>query len=192
MLPVEIVSPTRLLFHYTKALSKSDKLRVFIYPNMTDLTTFLDNNGKYAIYKGGDINIIYSYLEMIGDPLTFITLGQRSHHFIPSSSINNDTASLQPVIAAICARQKSICEWCESIGHKADAYTIHVTKLIPPSLRRKMNQSNALHGDEPNKAPREWKNQPPAYNLKYRTFPSNPSPVVSDFLGTLTSPLSMA
>ena len=68
MLPVEIVSPTRLLFHYTKALSKSDKLRVFIYPNMTDLTTFLDNNGKYAIYKGGDINGIYDYLEMIGDP----------------------------------------------------------------------------------------------------------------------------
>ena len=45
MLYGEIVSPTRILFQYTKELSKSDKLRAFIAPKMTDLITFLDNNG---------------------------------------------------------------------------------------------------------------------------------------------------
>ena len=40
----DIISPTRLLFQYMKALSKSDKLRAFIAPKMTDLITFLDNN----------------------------------------------------------------------------------------------------------------------------------------------------
>ena len=50
-----------------------------------------------------------------------------------------------------------------------------------------MNQSNALHGDEPNKTPREWKNQHSEYNFKYRTSPSNPIPVVSDFLGILNN-----
>ena len=58
----EIVSPTRLLFQYMKALSKSDKLRAFIVPKMTDLITFLDNNGKSAVYTGGDIDGIYRYL----------------------------------------------------------------------------------------------------------------------------------
>ena len=38
----EIVSPNRLLFQYIKALSKTDKLRSFIAPKMTDLITFLD------------------------------------------------------------------------------------------------------------------------------------------------------
>ena len=73
---------------------------------MTDLINFLENNVKYAVYKGGNINGLYIYLEMIGDPTTFTTLGQRSHHFGPSYYINNDTVSLQPVIADLCMRQK--------------------------------------------------------------------------------------
>ena len=69
----EIVSPTRLLFQYMKALAKSEKLRHFIAPKMTDLITFLDNNVKYAVYEGGDIHGIYRYLEIIGSPTTLTT-----------------------------------------------------------------------------------------------------------------------
>ena len=59
MLSGEIVSPTRLLFQYMKALTKSEKLRAFIAPKMTDLITLLDDNGKYDVYTGGDIHGIY-------------------------------------------------------------------------------------------------------------------------------------
>ena len=86
-----IVSPTRLILKYMKALSKSDKLRYFIAPKMKDLTKFFDNNGKSAVYTGGEINGIYCYLENIGAPTTLDTSDQRSHHFRPSSSNNNVT-----------------------------------------------------------------------------------------------------
>ena len=108
MLSGETVSPNGLLLHYIKALSTSDKLRAFIAPKMTDLITLFDNNGKYSVYTGGEINGIYSYLDMIGSPTTLTTSGQSSHNFSPSFSINNDTAYLQPVIADLCTRQKSI------------------------------------------------------------------------------------
>ena len=121
MLSGENVSPTRLLFLYTKELSKSDKLRDFIAPKMTDLITFLENNGKYAVYTGGDNNEIDRYLDMIGASTTFTTSGQRSHHFRTSSSINNYAATIQPVIAALCTGQRIIFELCGRIGHKADA-----------------------------------------------------------------------
>ena len=98
MLSGEIVSPTRLLFQYMKELSKSDKLRYFIAPKMTDLINFLDNNVKYAVYIGGDIHDIYRYLEIIESPTTFTTSGHCYHHFVPSYSINNYTASIQTVI----------------------------------------------------------------------------------------------
>ena len=52
MLYGEIVSPTRLLFHYMKELTKSDKPRAFIAPKMKDIITFLDNNGKSSVYTG--------------------------------------------------------------------------------------------------------------------------------------------
>ena len=35
---------------------------------MTDLVTFLDNNGKSAAYIGGNIHVLYYYLEIIGAP----------------------------------------------------------------------------------------------------------------------------
>ena len=72
---VENVSPTRLLLQYTKALSKSDKIRALIAPKMTDLITFIDNNRKSDIYTGGDIHGIYRYLEMIGPPTTLTNSG---------------------------------------------------------------------------------------------------------------------
>ena len=104
MLSGEIVSPTRLLFQYMKALTKSDRLRDFIAPKMIDLITLLDNNGKSAVYEGKDIHGIYRYLDIIGALTTLTTSGQRYHHFGPSSYSNNDATTLRPVIAAICMR----------------------------------------------------------------------------------------
>ena len=155
MLSGEIFSPTRLIFQYMKALKKSEKHRDFIAPNMTDLINFLDNNVKSVVYTGGDIHGIYRYLEMIGAPTTLTNSGHLSHNFGPSSSSNNDSETLQPVIADLRMRHKSICECCGRIGHKADACIIRGPKFLMPSLRIKMNQVIALHGDEPKEPPRE-------------------------------------
>ena len=154
MLSGEIFYLTRLLSQYMKALSNSDKLRAFIALNMIYLIPLFENNGKSAVYTGGDINGIYLYLEMIGYPTTFTTSGQCYHYFSPSSSINNDTGNLQPVIEALHTIKKSICEFCGIIGHKYNVCIIRGTKPLPPSLRRNMNQFNVLHGDEPNELPR--------------------------------------
>ena len=143
-------SPTRLIFQYMKALSNSDKLRAFIAPKMEDLITYLDNNVKSVVYKGGGIHWTYCYLDMIGSPITLTTSGQWSNHFSPSYSIKNDTAYLQPVITALCTRQKNICDWCGIFGNKYDAYIMRGPKLLPSSLRRSINQFNTLHDDEPN------------------------------------------
>ena len=93
-----------------KALTKSEKLRSFIAPNMKYHITFLDNNGKYYVYTGGDNHGIYRDLEIIGDPTTLTTSGQRSHHIDPSYSRKNDAVTLQPVISALRMRQKIICD----------------------------------------------------------------------------------
>ena len=39
-----------------KALANIDKLKSLIVPKMTDLITFLDNNGESAVYIGGNIH----------------------------------------------------------------------------------------------------------------------------------------
>ena len=104
----ETISPTRLLFQYIKALPKSDKLKAFIAPKMTDLIKFLDNNVKLAVYIGGNIHGLYRYLEMIGSPTTLTTSGNISHCFGPSYSTNNDTVTLKPVISSIRVQHKSI------------------------------------------------------------------------------------
>ena len=82
-------------------------------------------------------------------PTTFTNSGQRSHHFGPLSSINIDTETLQLVIAALSIRQKLFSRCCGRIGHKANACIIRGPKILLPSLRRKMNQLNALRGGEP-------------------------------------------
>ena len=74
---------------------------------MTDLITFVENNGKSAVCTGGKNHGIYHYLDIIVYPTTFTTIGQQSHHFGPSYSINTDKLSLQPVIADLCMRQNS-------------------------------------------------------------------------------------
>ena len=79
----ETVSPKRRFFKYIKALSKSNKLKSFIAPKMTDLITFLDNNRKYSVYKGVNIRGLYHYLDMIRDLTILTTPGQRSHNFGP-------------------------------------------------------------------------------------------------------------
>ena len=81
MLSGEIFFPNRLLFQYMNSFSKSYNLRDFIALKMTDLITFLDNNGKSNVYTGGDIRGIYRYLKMIGDlvqPKIFPTLSLSS------------------------------------------------------------------------------------------------------------------
>ena len=78
MLFGEFFSPTRLIFHYMRALTKSEKTRAFIAPKMIDIITFLDKNGKYAVYEGGDIHGIYRYLEIIGAPTTLNTPDQQT------------------------------------------------------------------------------------------------------------------
>ena len=118
MLSGDIVSPKRLLFQYTKELSNSDKLRAFTAPNMTYIITFLDNDGKSYVYTRGGINGIYCYLKMILATATLTTSGQRYHKLSLSYFIKNDTASLQPVIAALRTRYKSIYKCCGIIGHK--------------------------------------------------------------------------
>ena len=85
-------------------LSKSYQLKSFITPKTTDVIKFLENNGKYAVYQRENIHGIYRYLENIGAPTTLITSGQRSHHFGPSPDINNDTATLYPVIVYLRKR----------------------------------------------------------------------------------------
>ena len=65
---------------------------------MTYLITFPDSNGKSAVYKGANIHGLFSYLESIGAPTTLTTSVQSSRHFGPSSSTNNDTATLKPFI----------------------------------------------------------------------------------------------
>ena len=153
-------------------------MRDLIAPKMKNLTTFLDNNWKYAFYIGGDINWIYCYLDIIGAPTILTTSGQHYHHTSPSSSINNDTTSIQTVIAVLCTIHKRICEWCGRIGHKSDACIICGPKLLPPTIRRKMNKFDELHGNEINEPPRDWNIQTPADHFKYRTSPYQTNPVV--------------
>ena len=104
----ENVSSTRLSLNYIKELSNSEKLKALITPKMTDLITFLENNIKYSVYTGGNIHGLYRYLNMIVATTILTNLGQRYHHFGPSSSINNDTAALQTFISALRMIQKII------------------------------------------------------------------------------------
>ena len=152
---------------------------------MKYLITLLDNNRKYAVYIGGDIHRIYFYLGTIGAPTPLTTSVQGYHKLGPSSYINNYTAYLQTVIAALCTIQKSVCEYCGRIGHKSYACTTCGTKLLPPILRINMNKFNAFHGEDSNEPPREWSIQPPSSLFKYRTSSTNTRPVVSAIMGRL-------
>ena len=120
---------------------------------MKDLIIFLEKNVKSSVYTGGNIHVLYLYLEMFVSTTTLTTLDQRSHIFGPSYSINNDTEYLQPVIAYFHMRQNSIYELCGSIGHKIGTYIIRSPKLLPPSLIIKLNQFKSLHGEEQNEPP---------------------------------------
>ena len=97
---------------------------------------------------------LYIYLEIIIPPTTLTTLGQRSNNFGPSYSTKNYAATIQPFISDLRVRQKNICECCGRIGKKDDACIIRGPNFLPTSLRSKMNQLNALHGDELTEPPR--------------------------------------
>ena len=97
----KIVYPTRLLSHCKKDFLKRNKIKVFVAPKMTYIITFLDNNVKLAVHTAENIHGIYPYIKMIGTTIKFTTSGHLYHHFDSSSSTNNDTSTLHPVIAAI-------------------------------------------------------------------------------------------
>ena len=122
---------------------------------------------------------------MIGDPTTLKTSCQSYHNFVPSSFINNDTTTIQPVIAALRVWPKNICECCGRIGHKADALIICVPNFLPTILKVNNNQLNALHDYEPNEPSREWNKQTTEVHFKYRTSPPKNSPVVSAIMGRI-------
>ena len=103
-----------------EALSKRDKIKAPIATNIIYLITLLDNNGNLALYTGVNIHGIYHYLEMIGNPTTFNTLGYCSNHFGPSSYIKIDTKNIQPAIVSLSLKQRSICEFYGRIGNKSD------------------------------------------------------------------------
>ena len=106
------ISHTILLFQYMKSHPNIDKIKEFIAPKMADTTKLLDNNGKLAVYTGGNIKGLYCYIESIGSPITLTISSQRYHHFGPSSYTNNDTSTLQLVISDLYIIQKIICECC--------------------------------------------------------------------------------
>ena len=101
-----------------KVIPKSDKIKVLIVPNMTDLTTILDKNWKVEIYTGRYIHDTYHYLETIGDTTNLTSSSNISHSF--GNSNNNATSSLQPIIATLRDRQNIIFECRVIIGHKSD------------------------------------------------------------------------
>ena len=74
---------------------------------MTDIITFLDNNGKYIVYTGGDIHGVYRYLETILDLTILTTSVQRSNHFRLSSSRNND-AELSSQLLQLFAQNRRV------------------------------------------------------------------------------------
>ena len=113
------------------------------------------------------------------------TSGQISHNFGPLYSANNYKSTLHPVIAYLRFWQKNICEYCDKIGHKDDAWIIRGPNLIPPFLIRNMHQLNDLHGDESTDTPQEWNSQPQAADFKSITPPSKVSPMVSSIMGRL-------
>ena len=57
---------------------------------MIDIITFFDKNGKYSVYTGVNINGIYRYLEISGDPTTLTTSSQSSYHFWWKMKEQND------------------------------------------------------------------------------------------------------
>ena len=80
----ETVSPTRPILHYMEPLSKIDKIKAFIAPNMADIIKFLYNNRKLETNIEENIHGIYHYLENIGDPTTLTTSVQHSNYFSTS------------------------------------------------------------------------------------------------------------
>ena len=110
---------------------------------------------------------------------------QRSHYFGFFSSANNDTATHQLIIVDIRIFQQFICEFCGIIGHEADGCILHGPNSLPPSIRRKIIQFNALRGDEPTDLPRDWNSQHPEVHFKSRTSPLKTSPVVLAIIGRL-------
>ena len=88
-------------------------------------------------------------------------------------------------MAALCILQKTVCKFCEIIGHNADARIISGPYFLPPIFRINMNQFNIIHSDETTEKTREWNRQPPPFHFKYRYCHTKTSPVAMAILGIL-------
>ena len=56
---------------------------------------------------------------------------------------------------------------------------------LPQQVLKKINQFNALRGEDPNEPPKECNIQPIESQLKSRTSSTNTSPLVSDIMGKI-------
>ena len=74
---------------------------------MTEIITYLDHNGKYAYYAGSDINDLYFYLYIIGDPTNWTYSGQNFHLF--DLKTNTYSGFLNPVISALQVKKRIVC-----------------------------------------------------------------------------------
>ena len=110
---------------------------------------------KPAVYTRVNIHGLYCYIEIIGAATALTTSGHCSNSFCPSSSTNNDTETIHPVISGLRIRQKIIFKCYGRIGHKADSCIIHGHKFLPTSIIINMNQFNALNGDDKDDQPRD-------------------------------------
>ena len=87
-----------------KKISNFDKIESLIVPNIIDLIIFLDKTVKSDTYTGRFIRGICFHLDIIGATPNLNSSGQIYHPFGTSTSANNCTASLQPVIVALQVR----------------------------------------------------------------------------------------
>ena len=166
--------PTRIIFQYTKALSKCGGIKVFISPNMADLVTYLYRHSKEVKYYGSDIHDLYHYLYMIGCPTTLTCSGWCYQSIDIKTNI--DLGSMHPVISSLRGKQQIFCKCCGLSGHKADHCITRGENFCPPSICKKKNKFNEIHGDTPHEPPKYFPRTPPALNFKSTTSTISHSP----------------
>ena len=115
-------------------MSNSDKLKVFIAPNMKDLIILFEKKGKLAICTYENIYGICHYLGLIVAPTNLTYFGHQYHPYINSSSTKNNKASPQTVIAFFCIIKNITSELCIKNVHKTDSCTICGPKFLSPVL----------------------------------------------------------
>ena len=116
---------TRLLFQYTKELTQCDSFNDFIEPNMMDIVTYIDHNGKEASYAGSDIYYIYYYIDIYRATTNLTYSVQNSHY-----SLNNQHR-LSIHVSSYCSTKS------KTTNHLWVLWTTTVQVLILQHHRRK-------------------------------------------------------